>query len=488
MKEKTIFTSLLLVLTLAPSLARPVPLLPATHAAAGHSLTDAADFGFSIAASGVENTKALQRAVDRTGTIVVSKPGVYNLAGTVFVGGNTTLDFGEGVFLKKVAEQGRFTHVLLNKGALTKTYDEHIAIEGLQIIVNGVDVRNFLVYGLHGQLAFFYVKDLRIEHFRCLDLGKLQYGIHVCTFQNLAINDVVIKGDKDGVHLGRGSHFSIRNGVFQTFDDAVALNGHDYAVGNPELGWIEDGLVEHCRDLNAEKTTGYFCRILAGAWVDWRPGMEVQQSDTVVSEGRLYRVQAQPDGKVYESLTRPTQASGSQILDGINWGMVQNDVTYTAGVRRVIFRDISLEKPRTAFSIHFDIGKYSRSYYPGAKIPLQEQLAFENVRVLHGGKNDFMSIATPVDRVTLINCSFRNNAIRFVSNKAMSDYGTTTISMVGCSFNYPGRMDLVINQVPGRVIDLQTTASVKTPDNFVAAIVEGGGKIQVNSDLPGLGR
>ena len=76
-----------------------------------------------------------------------------------------------------------------------------------------------------------------------MDLGRAQYAIHVCTFEDVLINDVIIKGDKDGVHLGRGKRFTISNGVFQTFDDAVALNGQDYDVGNPEMGWIEDGVV-----------------------------------------------------------------------------------------------------------------------------------------------------------------------------------------------------------------------------------------------------
>ena len=459
--------------------------LPAADATA-RGFTDAATSGFSPDASGVENTKALQRAVDQGGTIVVSKPGVYKIADTVFIGGNTTLSFGNGVFLKKVAETGDFTHVLLNKGALTKTYDEHIAIEGLQIIVNGVDVRKYHVYGLHGQLAFFYVKDLRIEHFRCLDVGRAQFGIQVCTFEDLLINDFIIKGNKDGVHLGRGKRFAIRDATFQTFDDALALNGHDYAVGNPELGWIEDGVVENCHDLNAEKTTGFFCRILAGAWIDWQPGMEVQQSDTVVSVGRLYRVQMQPDGKLYQSLTRPDFPSGSKVLDGINWGVVQNDVTYTAGVRNVTFRDIFLEKPRTAFSIHFDNGSYSRSYYPGAKIPHQENITLENVRVLHEGKTPILSVATPVDAVTFINCSLKNNSIHFVSNKAMSDYGQTTINLIGCVFKFPGQVHLLVNQVPGKAISFRTSSSVETSDNFSAAIIAGGGKIKVNSDLTGL--
>jgi hypothetical protein len=448
--------------------------------------TDAAQFGFSPDAGGTDNTKALQKAVDQTGTVVVSRPGVYKMAGTVFIGSHTSLVFGNNVFLKKVAEPDPFTHVLLNKGALTKRYDEHISVDGLQVLVNGVDVRNFLVYGLHGQIAFFYVKDLRVRGFRCLDLGRLQYGIHVCTFEDVLIDDVVIKGDKDGVHLGRGKRFTIRNGTFQTFDDAVALNGHDYAVGNPELGWIEDGLVENCHDLNAEKTTGFFCRILAGAWIDWTSGMEVQQSDTVVSGGRLYRVQARPDGTVYKSVTRPTHANGSTVLDGITWGVVQDDVTYTAGVRHVTFRDIFLEKPRIGFSIHFDNDRYSRSYYPGAQVPQQQQLVFENVRVLHDGPSDLLSIGTPVDVVTVANSSLRNNTLRFHGNRAMPDYLDTRVNLVGCVFNHPGTMNLVVNTVPGKRILLRTSASLEASERFRAAVTPGPGAVIVESDLTGL--
>jgi len=457
------------------------------RAISAHAFTDAADFGFSPAASGLENAKALQRAVDQGGTIVVGRPGTYQIAATIYLGGDTSLIFGNGVFLKKVNEVGAFSHVLLNKGALTKIYDRHITVEGLQIIVNGVDVRTFKdVYGLHGQLAFFYAKDVRIEHFRCLDLGKAQYGIQVCTFEDLIINDVIIKGDKDGVHLGRGQRFTISNGIFQTFDDAVALNGHDYSVGNPELGWIEDGVVENCHDLNAEKTTGFFCRILAGAWIDWRPGMEVQQSDTVVSAGRLYRVQAKPDGSVYKSYTRPDFESGSKVLDGINWGVVQSGTNHMAGVRNVVFRDIFLEKPRIAFSIHFDTGKYSRSYYPGAPIPVQQNIHIEDVHVLYAEKTDFLLVSTPVDVVTMCNCSLRNNRIHFVSNKAMPDYGPTSINLIGCAFNHPGPMDLLVNEVTGKPIHLKTTASVASSEKFSAVVLAGGGNIKTDSDLPGL--
>ena len=454
---------------------------------ANNGFVDAAIFGYSPVASGIENTIALQKAVDQTGTIVVSQPGTYKMAGTVYISSNTSLIFGNNVFLKKVDEQGAFSHVIVNKGAATKTYDQHITIEGLNIIVNGMDVRKFKeAYGLHGQLAFFYIKDLKIDRFRCLDLGKAQYGIHVCTFEDIIINDVIIKGDKDGVHLGRGKRFTISNGIFQCFDDAIALNAHDYSTGNPELGWIEDGVVQNCHDLNAEKTTGYFCRILAGAWIDWKPGMEVQQSDAVVSNSRIYRVQNKPDGKIYKSITKPTHEKGSVMLDSINWGMVQTDVTYTAGVRNVIFRDIFLEKPRTAFSVHFDNDKYSRSYYPGAAVPKQEQLTFDNIRVLYDNNIDFLQIGTPVDVLTITNSSFRNNRINFWGNKAMTDYEKTKINMIGCVFNQKGVMDLVTNTIDGKEIELKTASSIEYYDEFSARVVPGNGKINVESDLTGL--
>jgi hypothetical protein len=459
--------------------------IPGSSLSGGYA--DAASFGFSPDATGIENQKALQRALDQSGTIVVSRPGTYKLAATVYIGSNTSLIFGNNVYVKKTTELGLYTHVLLNKGALTKVWDHNIRISGLQLIVNNVDVRNWKVFGLHGQIAFFYVKDLHIDDFRCLDLGRVQYAIQICTFEDIVVEDVHIEGGKDGIHLGRGKRFLLRDGVFETGDDAIALNAHDYSVGNPELGWIEDGVIENMRDLpNPQRQVGYFCRILAGAWIDWKPGMTVQQSDTVVSDGRLYRVQANPDGKVYRSVTQPRHKTGAMVLDGINWGVVQDDITYTAGVRNVVFRDIFLEKARPAFSIHFDNDRYSRSYYPGAKVPEQENITIEDAHVLYDAPSDFMQIWTPINVVTITNSKFRNNRIAFYGNDAMTDYGTTRISMNGCVFAAPGSLELLANKVPNKKVSFKTQGSIETSDNFSASVVAGDGSITVESDLPGL--
>ena len=447
---------------------------------------NASEFGFSPQATGIENTRALQKAVDQGGSIIISLPGTYKIAGTVYVGSHTTLQFSNNVFLQKVNEQGSFTHVFLNKGALTKTYDENITISGLSLKVNKMDKRFSEVYGLRGQIAFFYVKNLRVSGFSCLDLEKNQFGIHVCTFEDVIIEDVTIKGKKDGIHLGRGKRFTIRDAVFQTFDDAIALNAHDYATSNPELGWIEDGVIENCHDLDQENTVGYFCRILAGGWIDWQPGMEVQQSDVVVSNGKLYRVQAQPDGKTYKSTSRPVHEKGSKVYDGINWGVVQEDVTYTAGVRNVVFRDIFLRKPRIGFSVHFDNDRYSRSYYPGADIPRQEQLLFDNIRVLHDKTDPLFSIATPVDVISISNSVFNAPGIRFIENSAMPDYFKTLINIHGCVFKSPGEFVLLTNTVDNKEIGLKTTANTVLHEKFRAVVKPGKGTVKISSDLPGL--
>ena len=447
---------------------------------------DASECGFSPDASGKDNTAALQRAFDRGGTVTVDRPGRYKIADTVFIGDDTSLVCGAGVVFVKSDEGGKFAQVILNKGALTKTWNRNIEIAGLEISVNGMDHNDWKVFGLRGHLAFFYAKDVRINRFRCNDLGRGQYCIHICTFEDVIVDDVQIRGWKDGVHFGRGRRFTVRNGVFDTGDDPIALNAHDYSSGNPELGWIEDGVIENCHDLdNPARRVGYFCRILAGAWCDWREGMVVQQGDSVVSGGSLYRVSMPVDGKTYVSKTRPTHRNGQVKLDGINWVWVQDEPVYECGVRNVVFRDIFLHQPRTAFSVHFDVGKFSRSYYPGAKPPKQEGIVFDNVQVLYTNKVTFLSVATPVDSLSVNNCTLREGNIRFVTNKAMEDYGPTKIQMNGCRFYAQGKWRLIVNAIANKRVELVTTGSM-TYDPSLSVSVSQTGNINTASDLPGL--
>jgi len=123
--------------------------------------------------------------------------------------------------------------------------------------------------------------------------------------------------------------------------------------------------------------------------------------------------------------------------------------------------DASVEANTAALQNAVDNDKYSRSYYPGARIPRQEQLVFDNIRVCHDQQTDFLSINTPVDVVTIANSSFRNNRIHFHGNKAMPDYFKTVVNLYGCVFNHAGPDELIVNSLPGKEVQFQSSANVE---------------------------
>ncbi|EPR66267.1 hypothetical protein [Cyclobacterium qasimii] len=253
---KTKITLFLIIVAVGLSAAtyktKKVKQIDSNQSEVANGFTDANSFGFSPAATGMENVVAMQKALDQGGTIIVAKPGTYKIAATLYLDSNTEVIFGKGVFLKKVNEEGRFAQVFINKGALTRTYNEDITLKGLHIIVNGVDNCSDLVLGLRGIIGFSYIKDLKLKGFRCYDLTGCQFGVQINRFEDVIIEDVIIKGQKDGIHFGPGKRFTIRDAVFQTLDDAIALNAQDYSTSNPEIGWIEDGIIENCYDLDQE--------------------------------------------------------------------------------------------------------------------------------------------------------------------------------------------------------------------------------------------
>lgn len=436
-------------------------------------MISANELGFLPGKSGVENSRALQRAVDFGGTITVDLPGVYDMAETVELGDDTELIFRAGVYVRRAKDENgvqKMSYVLVNRGAYTRTWNKNITVRGMRLIVNGMEIDDggARIVGLRGQIAFYYVRNLAIDGFEIMDLTPQTFGIHICTFEDVRVENVHIEGRKDGVHLGRGRRFVIRNGVFRTFDDPIALNAHDYATSNPQLGWIEDGLIENCYDLDDKDTTGYFCRILAGSWREWFKGMRVQHSDTVIANGRLYRVCMKPDGAEYVSETCPSHEDGGEVIDGINWVMVQEDVVNNCGCRNIHFKDIFLKKKRpVAFSIHFDHDCWSRSVYPGSEAPVQENLIFENIYF----ENEIpvlLHAITPVNSVKLINSVVHNSRIdlRYLPEGTV-EYPKTQVLMSGTTFKGEGVQEIVRCE-PGRSAGLRIVGSIVESDGMLA--------------------
>ncbi|MCL4065351.1 hypothetical protein M3484_02010 [Pseudomonas sp. GX19020] len=450
---------------------------------------NAAAFGFLPTNNATENVAAMRAAVAGGGLIFVDIPGTYDVNASILLDSGTGITFGPGVVINKVSLAGRTPrYTFINRGAFTKEWNDSIGLYGLRIKCNGIGNGaddTTAIPGLRGHVAFHYIRNLFINDFYMNDGDAVSYVIHICTFLNIAVTRSYIEGWKDAVHLGNGDCYLIRDCRFMTYDDPIALNAHDYATGQPELGWLTNGLIENCYDLAdpVRGTTGFFARILAGAWVDWFAGMQVRQSDTIVaSNGKMYRVFNANDGTVYTSNTEPSHASGTVTIDGINWRMIQeNGVTYSVGVRDVTFRNIYLQKPRgTGLSIHFDNDNFSRSYYPGAVAPVQDGIILDGIH-MQADIPTLISAITPIGVLKILNSDLRQTRINLTNiGTAGIAYNPVNILMMGNTYlaDAPGAL---ISTASGRTARAKILGSVKLSDAYVPTF--GAGVTVLASDL-----
>lgn len=382
-------------------------------------MIDADKYGFSPENTPHKNSVALQEAVDNGGIIQVTVPGVYKISEQIEIGDNTKLIFGEGVIVQReVSVTGVNGNAFINKGAVEGKYNRNIEIIGLHLECNGIESDDFgvnsRIVGLRAQVAMIYVENLKIDKFQCHALLEKDYAIQISAFKNIHLNNLYITGQKDGVHLGWGNGFVISNSSFCTFDDPIALNAFDYATSNTHIGWIENGVIENCIDLDDNSTTGFFCRILGGAWCSWYEGMQVQHSDTVAVNGKTYRVVMDPkDGKLYTSHTSPSHEKGVAEYDGICWVAVREGEELNCGCSNITIRNCRLQKKRDigiAISLNYDT--YARSCYPGCVCVPQSNITLENI-LLENDVNILLHSNYPAENVTLKDIDFKNSRLCF---------------------------------------------------------------------------
>ena len=387
-----------------------------------------------------ENTRILQKSLDLGGSFRIDQPGTYDFQGFLTIGDNTALECSAGVFLRRVGEvTGPMPPFVLNKGVCEGTINQNIRIEGLHLVTNGVDmVKGMLFPGLRGHVGFIGVKNLVIRDFECHDLEKMGYGIQIVNFENILLENLFIEGLKDGVHLGRGSKFTIRHAKFRTFDDPIALNAFDYCLSNAQYGWLEDGIIEDCYDLNDIDTTGFFCRLLGGSWCNWYDGMEVQNSTLAVHNGRLYSA-SMPVVKrdiPLRSHIPPTHENGFAEVDGIKWRMVQkHDGKYDAGCRRITFRDIFLQKTRkVAFAFELSANPWAVSVPDSLPIPVQEDFVFDGI-YSGSGVGAMLELDAPCKNIHISNSTIDGDALLCqVLSGRETDYYPTDITFTGTAF------------------------------------------------------
>jgi hypothetical protein len=337
---------------------------------------DASGYGFSTSATASVNVSALQSALDVGGTITINTPGDYEINDTLYIGSNTKLICCPGVAFKKT---GNFSNVILNKGALTRTYNENIHIQGLTIKVNSVDnTADLDVDGLRGQVGFYYVRHLNFHDFRCEDLGSAQYCIHIIKWEYIHLKNITIEGEKDGINLSVGHDGVFENMNFATEDDAISIYSANGEVVTIEVGDVYNLTFRDCVD-NVSDGTGFTCRIMVSAWDDWTLNNTYQSGDICVNAGNAY-INANEYNDSDVGTVAPTHSSGKVTgADGITWKYLNACDFYYTEIYNVTFDNCTYYDERTPLYVVFLDNEFMRSVYPGTEtLPSVHDIKFIN--------------------------------------------------------------------------------------------------------------
>lgn len=457
---------------------------------------NAASFNFLPTNTAADNNIAIANALNGGGTILVDLPGIYDISDTIVIPSNTTLIFGANTFVRMNANK----YAVLNVGAHTRVYDENIKLVGFHLIANGynppiIDIYNVdpdIIVGLHGYVNFFYVKHLVVYEYVILDQGDTGYGLHIATSEDVVIERVHIKGEKDGIHISsRTKRVTIKDCISQCYDDGCTMNAVDYVTSTPEVGWIEDVLVDNCYDLvhPEHNSDGFYSRFMGGAWKDWEEGTEVMLGSIVVveSEGvkRIYRVVGHQHemGWKFISHTQPSATTIGQIefldeqevtrtIGGVTqtatmripWILYQTQgVGYEGGCRNITFRNIHLQKTRTFIIQYYMDDLWFNAIVPNAQgNPVMRNITFDHVYQEYEGTVEgyprFVTINCPTQNIRIQNCYIKHRVL-VNANKLNIEgliYPEATLIFAGNVFSY--RDDLYLssfgtgdNNYPNRV-------------------------------------
>ena len=210
-----------------------------------------------------ENRSLLQKALDRKGMIRVAGKGTYDVAGTLLISGDTTLEFEPGVILNRV--DGKGLHFIANRAAYDASAepDRNIEIRNLHFNVNGSDGPVPYAPGWRGPVMLMHVRDLKIFNFRCVDLAARGYGVLISSFERVLIDGVHIEGEKDGVHFGPGKDFILRK-FWLTAQGKLGVGSRtaDFDIGRHSTGHIFHVDVQQGTYRPAAvKIDGTFCKL-----------------------------------------------------------------------------------------------------------------------------------------------------------------------------------------------------------------------------------
>lgn len=393
-------------------------------------VVDASAYGFSPNSSPEENAQALQRALDGGSCrVTVTNAACYKLGGTVYLDDNTELVCEKGTLFRKA---GRYTHMIINRGAVSGVTNVNITIKGLSISDGGINVPPDPasdLHGLWGLITFYRVRNVRLDDFTCVEFAAHQYCLQAVTFDGFTVENFVIRGAKDGIHLNSGRNFVIRNGRLRTRDDGIAINAGEWPGYTAEMGSITDGLVENVVDEPGGQCN--FARVITGAWTDWHPGMKLQRADIFAHKGYTYIIYPAPLGtNETASMTPPEHHKGLwKSPEGLNMFCLQRDLWRKASITNIVFRNCTL-CDRGVYC-EWEVNNWARLIHPDlpAKDYPDIDIRFENIEKTGRGPLVYGSASA---RISFDNCDVKSGLLaQTYHNRAVKNPPVREIAIDG---------------------------------------------------------
>ena len=452
-----------------------------------------ADFGFSPSAEASMNVAALQTALNGGGVISIDLPGVYDLNDTVFLDSNTKLICAPGVIFRKVAP---YCNVFLNRGALTKEYNDNISIDGLELSVNGQEAKPTLVRGQRAQLGFFYVRNLKIRNFTCSDGESFQFLIYIVTWKNILIENVRLAGEKDGIKLNNGHEAIIRNLDLTTYDDGLSLCGTDYDSVTLEVGDVYNvycsNITDHQYQLKGKDIFGRTCLIYTGSWADYKKGNKYGNSDFCLNDGKLYQHVLEPGNPIAVSSEAPLHNEGTVTgRDGIPWRFIQPCDFYQTNVYNVSFDSCIFEKGGNIIanwicpSNMYEETPIHRTSYPGTEGNSDSWgISITNCKIVGTPPQILLNLMGNMQNVAISGCYFNNPRSTMINVDHYSSNKELIATINACTFidmNPPS--DVLHNDNEASLLDHQECPILKRDIDATGylVVVDNGSKVSCSA-------
>lgn len=344
-----------------------------------NSIVNAKDYGFLPSASAAVNTAALQAAILGGNKTVFIDYGIYEVDDTILIDSNTVIIAPAGFKMKKMAT---YCQVFLNRGALTKEYNENIIIDGLEIIVNGKETSSVLVPNMRCHLGFYYIKNLKLINYKSLDGGSFNFNTMFIHFENIYVNNFQITSLKDGFSLQNGHNIIFDTGILETQDDAIGVKCIDFPSLLVEVGDIYDITIINTIDRtpNSQSEGGYFARLMTASWDNWTNGNIYKAGEICLNEGKLYQVNN--TNFSHTASSAPTHTNGVITgADTISWKYLNISSIYSANIYNLKIINHKQEKKRSliASNIYIDNAINLTAATPGT----EDHSFVSNIKILN---------------------------------------------------------------------------------------------------------